>query len=232
MYFQIIKINLTVNITITFNKPQTIFISENPMFLETNNIELPQTYQLLVNSIIPRPIAWISTVDKNGNSNLAPYSFFSVASVNPPVLTVTAVPSSDKLTKDTLQNLMDTQQAVVHIVTEEFAQEMNASCADYPHGTSEIDALQLQTVASTLVKPPSIAGTKVRYECSLREVIEVAKKPGGGRLILLDVLGIYVDDSVASNGHIVPSELKVLGKLGGNDYSDTQITLSMARPER
>jgi len=201
------------------------------MFVETESLETPQIYHMLVNGVVPRPIAWVSTLDKDGNSNLAPYPFFSVASVNPPVLTLTTVPARDKLAKDTLQNIIDSQEAVVHIVTQEFAQEMNASCADYPAGTSEIDALKLPIVTSELVAPPSIEGSKVRYECKLREVIDVAKSPGGGVLILLDVLGVFVDDSITVENSIDPAKFNVLGKLGGNDYSDTEVSLSMDRPQ-
>jgi flavin reductase (DIM6/NTAB) family NADH-FMN oxidoreductase RutF len=135
------------------------------MFIKTEKIETPHMHKLLTSSIVPRPIAWVSTMSKAGKSNLAPYSFFSVASVNPPVLTITAVPARNKQIKDTLQNVIDTGEAVVHIVTDEFGDSMNGSCAGYPADTSEIEVLQLETVASQLVAPPSLAGTKVRYEC-------------------------------------------------------------------
>lgn len=201
------------------------------MFINTESTELPQIYQLLVNGVIPRPIAWVSTIDEDGKSNLAPYSFFSVASVKPPVLSITTVPAQHKPQKDTLQNIANQKEAVVHIVTEEFADSMNASCADYPAGISEIDTLGLQTESSKRVQPPSIAGTKVRYECKLREIIEVEPSPGGGVLILLDVIGTFVDDSVFKENTIDPTQINVLGKLGGNDYSDTQVSLSMSRPQ-
>lgn len=200
------------------------------MFLTTQQITTPDIYQLLVNGVVPRPIAWVSTLDKEGNSNLAPYSFFSVASVNPPVLTVTAVPSREKPAKDTLQNILDTKEAVVHIVTSEFADSMNQSCADYPAGVSEIDALDLANCPSEMVAPPSISGTKVRYECKLNQVVEVAQNPGGGMLILLDVLGVFVDESVLNDQSIDAVKLDVLGKLGGNDYSDTEVKKVMPRP--
>ncbi len=201
------------------------------MFTTTQAIETPKIYQLLTNGVVPRPIAWVSTISKAGTSNIAPYSFFSVASVNPPVLTITTVPARDKPVKDTLQNILDTREAVVHIVTDEFAEIMNASCKGFPADTSEIEALQLTTVASELVAPPSIAGTKVRYECSLRDVIEVSPSPGGGMLVMLDVLGVYVDDAVLAGDKINPAKLRILGKLGGNDYSDTRVEAVMLRPE-
>lgn len=201
------------------------------MFIDSTKIATPDIYQLLVNGVVPRPIAWISTLDNQGRSNIAPYSFFSVASVNPPVLTMTAVPSANKLAKDTLQNIIDTKEAVVHIVTEAFAELMNASCADYPAGSSEIEALNMPTEASQTVAAPSISGTPIRYECKLRKVIEVEKSPGGGILILLDVLGVHVDDNIRLENSIDSSKVNIIGKLGGNDYSDTEVKLSMARPQ-
>lgn len=201
------------------------------MFIKTDNIETPNIYQLLTNGVVPRPIAWVSTMSKDGTANLAPYSFFSVASVNPPVLTVTAVPARNKLIKDTLQNVMDTGEAVVHVVTEEFADSMNSSCAGLPADTSEFDMFEIETVASQLVAPPSIAGSKVRYECKLREVVEVTPTPGGGMLIMLDVLGVFVDDTVSEGNKINPAKINVLGKLGGNDYSDTSVKAVLDRPE-
>jgi len=200
------------------------------MYFKTEEIQTPQLYQLLVNGVVPRPLAWVSTIDANGTSNIAPYSFFSVASVNPPVLSITAVPSRDKLAKDTLQNIIDTNQAVVHIVTEDVAEQMNASCADYPKGTSEIDELKLKTSQSQAVAPPSLAETKIRYECTLRQIIEVETSPGGGVLILLDVMGIFVDDAISQDGLIDATKINILGKLGGDDYSDSQVKRTLARP--
>ncbi|SMF39100.1 NADH-FMN oxidoreductase RutF, flavin reductase (DIM6/NTAB) family [Alteromonadaceae bacterium Bs31] len=201
------------------------------MFSITESIETPHIYQLLTNGVVPRPIAWVSTISKTGIANLAPYSFFSVASVNPPVLTVTTVPARNKLAKDTLQNILDTQEAVVHIVTSELAESMNASSGNFSSDTSEIDALMLKTVASELVTPPSIAATKIRYECTLRELIEVEPDPGGGMLIMLNVLGVYVDDSILDGNKIDPAKTTILGKLGGNDYSDTAVKTVLLRPD-
>ena len=201
------------------------------MFISSHQIETPTIYQLLTNAVVPRPIAWVSTIDENGVSNLAPYSFFSVASVNPPVLTITTVPARDKLQKDTLHNLLQTQDAVVHIVTEDLLDEMNASCADYPAGTSEIATLNLPTVASELVTAPSLANCKIRYECKLRETVEVASHPGGGILVLLDVVGTFVDDSLLTDGKLDAGKFNVFGKLGANDYSDTEVKATLARPE-
>jgi len=200
------------------------------MFQKINDLETPQIYHHLVHAVVPRPIAWVSTLNKAGVSNISPYSFFSVASVNPPVLTVTSVPTRDKLVKDTHQNLLETKECVVNIVTEELADMMNASCANYPAGTSEIDALGIPILASELVKPLGVAQAKVRFECQLRETIELTNKPAGGILILLDVIGIHVDESISTGQQIDGSKLNAIGKLGGNDYCKLRDQISIDRP--
>ncbi len=200
------------------------------MFQKTAELETPQIYHHLVHGVVPRPIAWVSTLSKEGISNLAPYSFFSVASVNPPVLTVTAVPARDKLEKDTLTNLLETKECVVNVVTEDVLEIMNESCADFAHNQSEIDALNIETIASEMIQPAGIKAAKVRFECTLRETIDIAKHPAGGVLILLDVVGIHIDDSVADGAQINGKTLKALGKLGGNDYSTVNEQITLARP--
>lgn len=201
------------------------------MFYAIHDLETPEIYHHLVHGVVPRPIAWVSTLSKEGVSNLAPYSFFSVASVNPPVLTVTAVPARDKLQKDTLANLLETQECVVNVVTEELLQPMNESCADYAHNQSEIEAVGIETIASESVKPAGVQASKVRFECKLRDTLNISNQPAGGILILLDVIGIHIDESVAKDGKIDGKALNALGKLGGNDYSTTAEQITLARPQ-
>jgi len=200
------------------------------MYIETQKATPPELYQLLTGAIIPRPIAWISTQNSQGLSNLAPYSFFSVASCNPPVLTFTNVPSRDVLTKDTLANLMQTKECVVHIVPANQADIMNATCASFTAQQSEIDELNIETIASQKVKPPSLKGATVRYECTLREAITISEKPIGGVLVLLDVVAIYVDDKVVKDNIIQADLLNTIGKLGGNDYCHSQADITLIRP--
>lgn len=169
-------------------------------------------------------------MSEQGVINLAPYSFFSVASVNPPVLTMTQVPARNRPHKDTMLNLLATKECVVNVVTEDTAELMNASCADYPHEVSEIDELNIETSASELVKAPGVALAKVRFECKLRETITISDEPAGGSLILLDVLGIYVDDQLVEGQKLQGAALKAVGKLGGNDYCKLDSTFAMPRP--
>lgn len=200
------------------------------MYIATQDSTPIELYQLLTGGIIPRPIAWISTQNAQGLTNLAPYSFFSVASCNPPVLTFTNVPSRDLLTKDTLANLLETKECVVHIVPAEQADLMNASCANFSSTQSEIDEIGIETTASYKVSPPSIKAAAVRYECTLREVITISDKPVGGVLVLLDVVAIHVDDSVLQDNIIQANLLDTIGKLGGDNYCYSKEDITLPRP--
>ena len=201
------------------------------MLFKTESIAPLELYRLLVGGIIPRPIAWVSTQNSAGLSNLAPYSFFSVASCNPPVLTITNVVSQSKVAKDTLNNLLQTKECVVNIVSASQIEEMNQTCAAYPDKQSEIDEIGVATVASQTVGPLSVKGSAVRYECKLRETITLSEQPMGGVLILLDVVAISVDETVMTDGVISADLLDSVGKLGGNDYCNAKSDLTLLRPE-
>lgn len=200
------------------------------MYFKTADISSKELYPLLVEGIIPRPIAWISTVSSEGVDNLAPFSFFTVASCNPPVLSITHINQANKQAKDTLDNLQQTKNCVVNIVSANQADEMNGSCAAYPAEVSEFSMLGIESTHSESVDSLSVKNSKVRYECRLRESITLSDLPAGGTLILLDIIGIYVDEEVYKEGYINANLLNAIGKLGGNDYVKTVDSFSLQRP--
>jgi flavin reductase (DIM6/NTAB) family NADH-FMN oxidoreductase RutF len=200
------------------------------MNFDPRHIEATQIYQVMVGSITPRPIAWISTLSDTGVLNLAPYSFFTVASCNPPVLAVTQVNPRDRAAKDTLTNLRATKECVVNIVSEELAEVMNASCGDYAADVSEFAVLGIESAPSQQVNVAGVKAAKVRFECTLREVVSISSLPMGGHMMLLDVVNIFVNESVLVEGQIAPHLLNTIGKLGGNLYSTTHERFEMTRP--
>jgi flavin reductase (DIM6/NTAB) family NADH-FMN oxidoreductase RutF len=202
----------------------------NPMNFDPLNIDATHCYKLMVGSITPRPIAWISSLSATGVLNLAPYSFFTVVSCNPPVLAVTQVNPRDRAAKDTLTNLRTTQECVVNIVTEELAEIMNASCGDYPPDVSEFSVLGIESAASHAVNVAGVKAASVRFECTLREVIDVSSLPMGGQMMLLNVINIYVNESVLIADQISPQLLTTLGKLGADWYTTTRDRFEMTRP--
>jgi flavin reductase (DIM6/NTAB) family NADH-FMN oxidoreductase RutF len=200
------------------------------MNFDPQTIGTLQSYRLMIGSVVPRPIAWISTLSDSGVLNLAPYSFFTVASCNPPVLAVTQVNPRERPAKDTLTNLRATGECVVNIVSEQLAEMMNASCADYPATVSEFDILGIERQASYRVAVAGVKAAKVRFECNLREIIEISALPMGGTMMLLNVVNIYVDESILSEDQIAPQLLNAIGKMGGDLYATTHAGFELARP--
>jgi flavin reductase (DIM6/NTAB) family NADH-FMN oxidoreductase RutF len=201
------------------------------MFLDLTSNADHNVYSYLVGGISPRPIAWISTLSEKGIANIAPYSFFTVASCNPPVLSVTQVNPRVQANKDTLTNLLATKECVVNIVSHNLVEQMNQSCANYPNNVSEFDEANIQQAPSLLVSPPSVEASKVRYECTLRDVITVSEKAGGGKMMLLDIVGICVDYEILVNGYIDPARLEAVGKMCGDYFSTTKDKFALKRPQ-
>ena len=200
------------------------------MNIATAELPTPDIYKLLVGGITPRPIAWISTRSDQGVDNIAPYSFFSVASVNPPILSYTQVNPQAGSDKDTLTNLLATKECVVHIVNTETMQKMNRSCAGLPPDQSEFEFADIASEPSQRVAPLSVSDSPVRYECRLREVIRMGDQPGTGSLVLLDVVSVFVADHLYQDGKVNQQALDSVGKMGGDFYSSTKTLESLARP--
>lgn len=198
------------------------------MFKSVSELSPPEVYRYLVGGIVPRPIAWVSTLNSDGVHNLAPYSFFTVASVNPPVLAITHIPSRAQAEKDTLKNLHANPECVVNIVSADQTQQANLSSQPLANNESEFKQFDIVFTPSQQVSPVSVAGSKVRYECKLREIVTVS---AGGQLILLDLIGVFVDDHLMKDGLIDSAKLDAVGKMGGDDYNLTRELIKAKRPD-
>ena len=200
------------------------------MNFDITNLGVQEKYRLLNGGVTPRPIAWISTRSKDGIDNLAPYSFFTVASCNPPVLLYTQVTQRSGIDKDTLQNLTETGECVVNIVTTSLLEKMNATSASIDNNKSEFDLAEVEYSTSCTVSPLSVTDSPIRYECTLREVISIGDLPAGGTLVLLDVKSVYVRDDLFSDEGINQMLIDSVGKMGGDGYSPTSTYLALNRP--
>ncbi|TYK64831.1 flavin reductase family protein [Colwellia echini] len=200
------------------------------MNLDTSTLTAQENYRLLNGGVTPRPIAWISTRSKDGVDNLAPYSFFTVASCNPPVLLYTQVTQRSGIDKDTLQNLQETGECVVNIVNNNLLEKMNATSASISRDQSEFELAGVEHSLSSKVSPLSVTDSPIRYECSLREVISVSDLPAGGTIVLLDVKSVYVRDDLYSNEGINQQFIDSVGKMGGDGYSPTSNYVELNRP--
>jgi flavin reductase (DIM6/NTAB) family NADH-FMN oxidoreductase RutF len=184
-------------------------------------------YRTLTGLVVPRPIGWVSTQSTDGTDNLAPYSFFNVASVDPPVLLFSPGDRPDGLT-DTAENALATEEFVVNLVTHEFAEAMNRTSAELPATESEFDHAGVERVASDCVDPPRVAGIAAAFECELHDIIDI----GSNSLILGEVVLVHVRDDVTTvDGKIDTTELDIVARLAGRVYDWTTDRFEMERPD-
>lgn len=196
------------------------------MFVDCNQTSTQDLYKLLIGSIVPRPIAWVSTVSLNGINNLAPFSFFNCFGVAPPMVGFS--PAYKSITrnggeiirepKDTLRNILDTQEFVVNIVSKNLSEQMNDSSAEFPKEISEFDKVGLTPASSTMIKAPRVGEAPVNFECKLIEHIQ----HGNNNLVLGEIVCIHMDDRIIDDrGHIKSDVLQAVGRMAGNWYTTT-----------
>jgi flavin reductase (DIM6/NTAB) family NADH-FMN oxidoreductase RutF len=195
-----------------------------------------EMYKLLVGAVVPRPIAFVSSVDAHGVRNLAPFSFFTVVSANPPVVCFCtmirgATPNGLLSTKDTLRNIIATREFVVNIVSNEFVEKMNACSADLPPEVDEFAVSGLTPLASELIRPPRVAESHVQMECRLLQIVNVSTEPLGGSLVLGQVLRFHVRESLLEDFRIDPGKLNAVGRMAGATYARTTDRFELERPK-
>jgi flavin reductase (DIM6/NTAB) family NADH-FMN oxidoreductase RutF len=200
--------------------------------LDPAGIPPKDIYKLMIGMIVPRPIAFVSTVDAAGVRNLAPFSYFTACGSNPPVVCFsTSVRSGPRPYKDTLENVKATGEFVVNIVSEEFAAQMNACSASVPPEVDEFELSGLTPVPSDLIRPPRLAESKAQMECRLRQIVPVSDRPDGGILVLGEVLRFHVLESLLDGVKIDPDKLNAIGRMGGPTYVRTHDRFDMPRPK-
>lgn len=178
-------------------------------------------YELLTMLVVPRPIAWVSTVADDGTRNIAPHSYFNIVSTAPPVVHVTS--SGDK---DTIRNVLATGEFVVNVVSRDVLQAMNLTSADFPADEDEFAWADLDTASSKLVRPSRVVRARAALECRLRKVLEI----GNGRMFFGDVVWVHTAEDLWDGDQIRPERLDPVGRLGGSGYQLTDRVVHLARP--
>ena len=188
-------------------------------------------YKLMIGAIVPRPIALVSSLDEKNVRNLAPFSYFTACSSNPPVVVFCPIlrPTPPQA-KDTLRNIIATREFVVNIVSEDFAQGMNATAAQVPPHVDEFELSGLTPIASELVKPPRVGESHIHMECRLLQTVQVSDKPGGGTLVLGEVLRFHVREDIIEDFRIDPDKLRAIGRMAGSTYARTTDRFELERP--
>ncbi len=199
-----------------------------PVSLDPISLSPAETYRLLISAVIPRPIAWIVTRGQDNSLNCAPFSFFNAVGGRPPILMV-SVGSRGGIPKDTLRNLRESGECVVHIVTEPLAEKMNATSADLAYEINEIELAELRTAASDSVSVPRLADAAIALECRAIQFVPVAST--GYTIALLEVLKFHLQpDLLAPDGLIDPEKLCPIARLGRNQYTTLGRVFAMRRP--
>ncbi|KAB1196368.1 MULTISPECIES: flavin reductase family protein [Haloferax] len=182
-------------------------------------------YRLLSGAVVPRPIAWVSTRGAVAD-NLAPYSFFTVASIDPPILVFAPVGHGPSL-KDTPRNVIEHGEFVVNVVTSDVVEAMNQTAATVPPDVDEFDHADIEKAEAVRVDAPRVADAKVAFECTLYDSMEV----GSSTLVLGEVVYAHVDDDVLTDGKLDTTKLDAVGRLAGSEYTHTRDRFELIRPE-
>lgn len=191
-----------------------------------------ENYKLLTGSIIPRPVAFVTTLSKNGVLNAAPYSYFNIVTSNPPMISI-SVQRKDGQMKDTARNANERGEFVVHISDETYIEEINKTAANLPENQSEIALTNLTLADSVQIEVPGIAESRIRMECVLEHSISLGGEMNvpGCDLLIGRVVHFHVDDELYYEGKIRMKDLRPVSRLAGNDYSKLGEFFSLQRPE-
>ena len=195
----------------------------------------PKTFEgfnrVLTGVVVPRPIAFVSTISNSGNVNLSPYSFFNAVSYDPPLIIFSSSKfTSDGKLKDSLSNIEQNGEFVVNIVNENIVEAMNTTAAEYPEDVNEFDIANLTQIDSDLVNPPRLSESPVNMECKLERIITLGTEAHPQGLVIGEIIQLHIDDEIISGHRINHEKLKPVGRLAGNMYTHTYDVFELMRP--
>ncbi len=189
--------------------------------IDSGDIPAKDWYQYMVGAIAPRPIAFVSTIDKNGIANLAPFSYFNVFSASPPVLVFSvANKSRPDTSKDTLMNARETREVVINMVSYNIVRQMALTSVDFNNEVDEFKVSGLTPVASDLVRPSRVAESPIQFECKVKDIISLGNQSGAGNMIICEVLRMHLsEDIIDENGRVNPHKADLMGRMGRAFYA-------------
>ena len=200
------------------------------MQFDIQNTESSALYKLLTGTVIPRPIAWVATIDENGIDNLAPFSFFNVVSDDPPHIMFSTVRTGNK-NKDTLNNILANQQFVVNLVTEDVVEQMNSTSQSVAPNINEFELANVTPLDSIFIKPKRVKESLVQFECEMVHHFFIEKHQNGGACIIIGkIITMHIDDSILMDNHKIDLEkYKPVARLAGSNYSKLGKIFSIKR---
>ena len=190
--------------------------------IDIKSADKSDLYQYLSAAVTPRPIAFVSSIDSNGNKNLSPFSFFNVFSINPPILVFSPVRRvRDNSSKHTLDNIDQVKECVISLVTEKIVQQVSLSSCDFDVETNEFIKAGFSEVKSDLVAPPRIKQSPINFECKVNDIICLGNQGGAGSLVICEILKMHINETILSDNKIDPFKLNIVSRLGANWYGKT-----------
>src|SRR5579859_6830388 len=209
-----------------------------------SQIAYRELYNIVLNAVGPRPIAWVSSLSASGQPNLAPFSFFNAVCVKPPLLAFAPGMRSPKeaaagesagipagVPKDTLRNIRETGEFVINVVTYDLGEAMNLTSGDYEASVSEFDVAKLASAPSKVVRPRRVAESPVSFECKLYQILDFNSDPEGGSLVIGEVVSIHINERHLKEGRLDRDSLDLIGRMGGAQYTRTTERFEMVRPK-
>ena len=201
------------------------------MIIDPTEQSFKENHKIMIGSIVPRPIAFVSTKSSDGILNLAPFSYFNGVCSNPPTgLVAPSRRGYDGLIKDTLNNIQNTKEFVINLVSEEIADQMVACSTDYDNEVDEFEVSGLTPIDCVKVNPPRVKESKISFECELNTIVEIGKaEAGAGFIVIGTIVMFHIDDTVYKDGHINLNTLNPIGRLAGNSYTRIVDTFDIIR---
>ncbi len=200
--------------------------------LDPRSMDLNSVYKCMTGSIIPRPVAFVTTVSDNGTINAAPFSYFNAVASAPPTVIISITFRSDGTKKDSLLNIERTGEFVVNTVGEWMLGPMNYCAAEYPYGVSEVEKVGLTTTPSEVVMPPRIAESPVHLECRVQQLVQVGSaSPGGATVVFGEIVRFHVFKKAYEEGRLDAQLLRPVGRMAGGQYSLLGAIKTLDRPK-
>jgi flavin reductase (DIM6/NTAB) family NADH-FMN oxidoreductase RutF len=193
--------------------------------------EKRDNFKTLVSTVIPRPIAFVSTISADGIPNLAPFSFFNAVGTNPPALIFSPSTNSTGATKDTINNLRAVPECVVHVVTHAIREPMNDTSYAFPPEVNEFEACGFTMLPSRFVRPPRAAESPVHMECRLIQIVPVGSGPLSGNVSICEILCFHVaDEMLLPDGTVNANKIDLIARLGGDGYATIRDRFDLPKP--